>query len=356
MVIQPAFAPRQVHSRQATASSPIDRFTPGAVEAPGLIPARLVEPKDPEMARKEAATGFPDLQLVSHRMLDHVRKSLEAAEKETGIAVLYAGFDPYCSVGRGLGLPQSDVDFLHIVIEDKHPKARFFASFEQAMASQPLVDLQDLKAEHAVFGLDELDPTPIGDNPKPKWEQLMTKMLARSLHGAEGRGQLLADPAWAVKLAQRVPASLDAHDEKIMQALPAKPKHEARRPLAEAYPSLSRAEQKLVWRILENDPDKADMAFLDLTPDNPDLATIESLADKGLLSKVDAADSDYQASLAKWRHIFRDSPGWLEELDKMDARPPRLVALWRISHQDDPIVGDMFFPDLQAQRDKARQV
>ncbi|MGE0491103.1 MAG: hypothetical protein AB7S38_17985 [Vulcanimicrobiota bacterium] len=356
MVIRPAQSPPVARLRTASATAPGDRFTPCSPEEPGLIPPGLVAPKDPELARQEAATGFPDLQLVSHRMLDHVRDSLKAAAKETGIPVLYAGYDPYCSVGRGLALPKSDVDFLHIIIADGQDKERFFASFQQALAKEPLVDLQGIQAQQAVFGLDELDPTPIGDNPRPKWEQLMTKLLSRSLHGADGRGQLLADPAWAAELRQRVPASLDSQDQKVMLAMPAKPKHEARLPLAEAYPGLSRAEQKMVWRIIDNDPDEVDMSFLDLTADNPNLPIIESLADKGLLVKVETGDPVYQASVAKWRHTFRDSPAWLEELNKMDARPPRLVALWRISHQDDPIVGEMFFPDLQAQRDRARQV
>ena len=348
------FAPpaQSASGRSVIASSTIG--TPTLANSGSVAPApRTQHPKDPEIALKEAETGFPNLDEVSRRMLDHVRQSLKVAEAETGVKALYAGYDPYCSLGRGLGLPRSDVDFLSIVIPDSSQRETFFKSFEQAMASKPLVDLQGIQAKHTVLGLDELK---VPENPQTDEERQMRhrlKMVSRSLYAAGGRGQILTDPSALLEIRTRIPASLDSDDQKILDAMPTKPKHRARQPLVEAYPTLSPCEQKMVWRIIELDPDKQDTAFLDLRPDNPDLATIASMQEKGLLLKLDASTPEFKASVARWRTRLAGNPEWLEKLDQLEAKPPRLVAPWRVSHNDDFVINDIYYPELEAQRKQA---
>lgn len=308
---------------------------------------------DPEVAAKEAATGFPDLQEVSRRMLCHVRESLEAVEAETGVKALYAGFDPYCSLGRGLGLPRSDIDFLSIVIEDSSQKQAFFQSFQTALASRPLVDLQGMKAEHAVLGADELEvpQDPQSDEQKQRRHQLA--MVSRSLYAAEGRGQILGEPEAIEQLIQRIPRSLDSDHQRILEAMPEKPKHRMRQKMIDAYPTLPGAEKKLIWRLIELDPETQDTSFLDLRVDNPELPNIQALEKRGLLLRLDPSTPEFQASLANWKQRLGGNPEWVEKLEGLAARPDRLVAPWRSSHTDDFVVNDLYFPELEAQRKRA---
>jgi len=296
---------------------------------------------DADIAQKERATGFPDLQEVSRKMLEHVRASLIAAEAETGIKVLYAGFDPYCSVGRGLALPRSDIDFLHVIVPEGAVKEAFFQSFEGSMSRKPwLVNLEGIKAQRVVLNFDDLTvPTnPQSDDERQK-HYLLT-VVSRSLHGAGGKGQILTDPTCLEELRSKIPWDLDSANQRTLETMASKPKLLTRQPLVRAYPTLSLAEQKIVWRLIETNPDCDDTSFLDLADNNPDLTTIRSLHQKGLLVEIDPASSRYQISVTKLRKADSSSPWFLEELTKMG---PRLVAPWRPGHSDEPVINDICF-------------
>jgi len=62
-------------------------------------------------------TQFPDLEKVSRAIENHAIDAIKEAAKELNIPVLYAGYDPTCSVAKNVALPGSDLDGMSILIK-----------------------------------------------------------------------------------------------------------------------------------------------------------------------------------------------------------------------------------------------
>jgi hypothetical protein len=100
-------------------------------------------------------TGFPNLTEVSKRIEQHAVQSLTAAANETGVEVLYSGYDNSCSVGRSVALPGSDLDGWSILIRGtKEDKQRLFRSITDKL-DPAVFDLWSLDIER-IISEDEL--------------------------------------------------------------------------------------------------------------------------------------------------------------------------------------------------------
>ena len=63
-------------------------------------------------------TGFPDMQKTSDLIEKDMTQAIINASKETGVEIIFAGYNPTCSVGNGHALPGSDFDTLFIWLKD----------------------------------------------------------------------------------------------------------------------------------------------------------------------------------------------------------------------------------------------
>lgn len=81
-------------------------------------------------------TGFPDLKECSKRIHDQVKAVTLQTSQELKIPIIYAGYSGDSSVGKGLALPGSDIDGLHVLIQDddKKDKQHFVEVFNRNMS------------------------------------------------------------------------------------------------------------------------------------------------------------------------------------------------------------------------------
>lgn len=76
-------------------------------------------------------TGFPDQKRTSCLIDENVSQALKKAQKQTDIKVLFAGYNPTCSVGIGTALPGSDLDTLFVCIDKDGNKKVFKNALKQ---------------------------------------------------------------------------------------------------------------------------------------------------------------------------------------------------------------------------------
>ncbi|MBQ4646929.1 MAG: hypothetical protein IJB79_06240 [Candidatus Gastranaerophilales bacterium] len=73
-------------------------------------------------------TGFPNMEKTSFLIANNVQESLFEASNKTGVEIIFAGYNPTCSVGNGHALPGSDFDTFFICLKDWNN----FDSFKEA--------------------------------------------------------------------------------------------------------------------------------------------------------------------------------------------------------------------------------
>lgn len=77
-------------------------------------------------------TGFPNLAEVSKRIEDHAREVTQKAAEQSGVRVLYSGYNSTCSVGKDCALPGSDIDGWFTIIDgNEDDKGKFLGKVKE---------------------------------------------------------------------------------------------------------------------------------------------------------------------------------------------------------------------------------
>ena len=332
--------------------------------APGVGPAVII-------ADFCERTGFPDRREVSRRILDHTREFLDREAAALDLRVLYAGIDGGCSVARGEALPGSDLDHLHILVEDASPPprprrlARLFADHAAQCeeAERTKIDLLrshlknmdetlvELPKDAVILGrlscertLRDMDRPNRQEDDSVPWECSHVEELA-----AASRTDLaLIDAAQDVfsSWASASPwfRSLQAEVDRTVGAfatLPGKFKHASRVALCDQFPELSEGEQLLVIELLRA-PAGAGVLPAPLRPESAGVwaEAIRGLSDRGLLVRLDPGAGEYQDAVK----VFHRYGEWATRLYFESFKEPKLVAPWKLCLQDELMLVELRNP------------
>lgn len=305
-------------------------------------------------------TGFPDLPLVSHKILDAARTAITEVAAELELDIVHAAIDGACSVAKSCALPYSDLDHFEVIVRDTRrieptgPLRRLFGArgadpveIENAKAEtfSRLVKLR-LAATDLVEGVDELKVMGVRTCERTIHEMDMHRdfipgeatELARIF---ECRGNALrlvpGDDAWFARRSACSPwlSSIQSECAREMSVqLPAKFKHAARASLVAAFPELRVDEQLAVIEILGSSVTEGKVPAV-LT-DTEWRVPIESLLRRGLLVELSPGSAEFERA-ARVLSTYGD---WHTRLYVESFRERKLVAPWKMSWPDELLLSE----------------
>ncbi len=311
-------------------------------------------------------TGFPDLALVSSRIIDHAKEIALSTAAEFNLKIRFLAFDGICSAAQGRALPGSDMDELIAVVElmgvqrqatlwDRicfRDVQRMCTAAEKAAARSFEEAFKD-RLDHDLIGYDQtlkaislceledlfLTYSSSDDSfPSSMWD---AELLV--LH--QKQGVILVNDLY--RLGDRW-GHTDAYQHHLapFQALesffpPSKFKVQSRESLIAQFPDLSHDEQLLVIEIMRSDVSNARRpAVLSADNQNPYLQIAKKLEEKKLLFFFDRAEEGMTAAIdATYKR-----GSWLDRLALPNLQSQRYVAPWKLYHLDEMILSEYFDP------------
>ncbi len=267
----------------------------------------------------ERETGFPDLALTSRKIEEAVAQAIEQVCQEKDIKVLYAGYDPTCSVARGVAVPGSDLDGLTIVVNKKArpfkktlvQRLSYEPAYRQLIAFNPKSDdSQGIK----VINTREID---IYKNhilkreavaPAKDWDAIcrVRQFMALVAYGKPLREDYPIKWKDLAELNQKDSRREPDYYSPLLKR-PPKAKYIYRQRLAELYPTLTLAEK---WIIIKTQQDNTARRYqpklqpsvpLEFSPQHDYYAELCSLRDKGLLIQLDPESPEL---IAAWSPLY----------------------------------------------------
>ncbi|MBY0405362.1 MAG: hypothetical protein K2X66_15790, partial [Cyanobacteria bacterium] len=109
-------------------------FTPELSSAPQL--SYWAE----KVNRYQQKTGFPRFDDVARCIEQDARKAMAESAQALNVKILYAGYDPSCSVWRGFPLPGSDLDHWMILLDSEDPALA--SAFKKSVRHKIDLDIQ----------------------------------------------------------------------------------------------------------------------------------------------------------------------------------------------------------------------
>lgn len=239
------------------------------------------------------ATGFPNMEVTASLIVSHFQKAIIEAAAALRTQIVFAGYDPTCSVAKGKALPGSDVDFMTVVVEEDDPHLSRQLYAETVTRLDPrIADMRSL-TPYSIVNVNRLlvyEPDFLAPNGRyimnagiPWSPRLVDHEVATEIISQIQEGAILIDDlttglkgAFAGKKVQNF---VDRHSINVGKE---KNKYQERAKLCAEFPDLSTGEQFVIIRILQ-DVNEGIPLDLWISSKNPHSEILTQLVSKGIL-------------------------------------------------------------------------
>lgn len=264
------------------------------------------------IARFCQETGFPNTADTSRRILSHVTSAIAGVASSLDLTIAYAGYANTCSVGKGLALPGSDMDFITIAVRDENDD---FSEFHRHLTKTLNPRLTDIDMGWGIFTMSRV---------RGFMDYLRTHGKRVNYRELSGMGWSDGHVCYASSLVTNVRTGADIINKlsdnerrgfgeieeetteinRLQDAFFDQRKHGARRRLLEEFPSFTTDEQFVVIRIMQIDTESL---ALDISDDGPHSRTLTLLQEKGILTKE---GNNLKSPWATYPWLFRNKWFW----------------------------------------------
>lgn len=234
-------------------------------------------------------TGFPNTRKTSELIASHVSDVISRCADSLGVTIAYSGFSEKCSVGKGIALPGSDLDFLTIMIRENDADTqeldrRIVQNLDPRLTDSSIATGISTKndIEHFVQHL-------IQNENKTIYDKLYDQGWS------EGKIYYASEMITNIRVGQDLINTLDRDEQEHFESVKDSSKernrvedifndnskHNKRQNMLKTFKKLSLDEQFVIVRILQI---RSEAIALDITGNGPHADTLLSLQQKGLLS------------------------------------------------------------------------
>lgn len=254
-------------------------------------------------------TGFPNMELTASVITDHFRKAIIGGTATTRAEIVFAGYDPTCSVARNRALPGSDVDFLTVVVRNGNSDFASKLYAEVVGRLEPAIaDLRSL-TPYSIIDFDRLiayRPEFLASNGR----YIMFAGLPWSgrLIDHEVATETISQIQSGVVLVDNLPVDIKESFEgkrvynfvrrHSINTDKEKSKYKERVRLCEEFPGFSIEEQFAIIRVLQNLNEGISINLR--ISDNPYGQVLNDLVDKGILRYKSYSETD--EVVVPWEH------------------------------------------------------